>query len=443
MRAGRGPSARVGVFWIVDRGGGTAGALSVFSVAAEALNFAWRRFGVVLRVGWLPLTLMLVFNMASVFLWLSLAYATPISFADVAAAGASWGQVLALSQQAQAQGLAANSAAAWSIAVASLAVNLILLSSFMAPLTRYAGLGETPAPGFIRAPFGPDQIRFLLAGALASGVFLLTAYAPVTLATAAILGFMQSAMTTPFASFPDTDSLHTVDVIFGADRLGVRWLYGWQVWGAAAAFLGLFIVALVFGHVAPRREDKHAGIGALGRGLGAFLGVAAYFLAAAAAYNAVFGEAARRAGAFADGLAGAMFLAAGAAVMIFAGLRLYPYAGVAVCRRSMAIAGALKVTRRHNLFRLLAAMLLIGFLLFGAQILISVAFSLLTGVIATLFGAAETAARLGGGEGGWAARSAALAISASGVAANALWALFTYGVSAGLMGRLYRESERL
>ncbi len=424
----------------MDRG--SAGTLGIFSVTAEALNFAWRRFGVVLRVGWLPLTLMLVFNMASVFLWLSLAYGKPISFADVAAAGASWGQVIALSQQAQAQGIAANSAAAWTIAGASLAVNLVLLASFMAPLTRYAGLGEKPAPGFIRAPFGPDQIRFLLAGALASVVFFVTAYAPVTVATAAILGFIQSAMTTPFAAFPDADSLHTVDVILGADRFGVRWLYGWQVWGAAAAGIGLLVVALVFGHVAPRREDKVAGIGALGRGLGAFIAVAAYFLAAGAAYNALFGAAARGAGAFADGLAGAMFIAAGAAVMIFSGLRLYPYAGVAVCRRSMAIAGALKVTRRHNLFRLLAAFLLIGLLLFGAQILITIAFSLLTGVIGTLFGAAESAARLGGAEGGWAARSAALAISISGIAANALWALFTYGVSAGLMGRLYRESER-
>ncbi len=424
----------------MDRGGA---ALGVFSVAAEALNFGWRRFGVVLRVGWLPMTLLLVFNMASVFLWLSLAYGKPISFADVADAGASWGQVLMLSQQAQAQGLAGNSAAAWTLALGSLGVNLILLSSFMAPLIRYAGLGEKPAPGFIRAPFGPDQIRFLLAGALASVVFFITAYAPVTVATAAALGFVQSAMTTPFASFPDSESLHTVDVIFGADRFGVRWLYGWQVWGAAAAGIGLLIAALVFGHVAPRRDDKTAGVGALGRGLGALLAVGAYFLAAAAAYNALFGDIARKAGAFADGLAGAMFLAAGAALMIFAGLRLYPYAGVAVCRRSMAIAGALKVTRRHNLFRLLASMLLIGFLLFGAQILISIAFSLLTGVIATLFGAAETASRLGGGEGGWAARSAALAISASGVAANALWALFTYGVSAGLMGRLYRESEKL
>jgi hypothetical protein len=425
----------------MDRGGGT-GALGVFSVAAEALNFAWRRFGVVLRVGGLPLILMLVFNMASVFLWLSLAYQKPISFADVAAAGASWGQVIALAQQAQAQGLAANSGAAWALAAASLAVNLILLSSFMAPLIRYAGLGEKPAPGFIRAPFGPDQIRFLLAGALASVVFFITAYAPVTVATAAILGFMQSAMTTPFASFPDDSSLHTVDVVFGVDRFGVRWLYGWQVWGAAAAAIGLLIAALVFGHVAPRRDDKTAGVGALGRGLGSLLAVAAYFGAAGASYNALFGDIARKSGAFADGLAGAMFIAAGAALMIFAGLRLYPYAGVAVCRRSMAIAGALKVTRRHDIFRLLAAMLLIGFLLFGAQILISVAFSLLTGVIATLFGAAETASRLGGGEGGWAARSAALAISASGIAANALWALFTYGVMAGLMGRLYRESER-
>jgi hypothetical protein len=419
------------------------GALGVFSVAGEALNFGWRRFGTIFRVGWLPLSLMLVFNMASVFLWLSLAYGRIISFTDVVAAGASWPEVIALAQQAQGQGLAASSGAAWSLWGATLVVNLILLSSFMAPLTRYAGLGEKPAPGFIRAPFGPDQIRFVTAGVLSTAVFLAAAYAPIAVATLSVIQFMATGMTTPFATFPDADSLHTIDVIFGTDRFGVRWLYGWQVWGAGAAVIGLLLFALIFGHVAPRREDRRAGIGVIGRGLGAAAGVLAYFAAAVFSYNALFGGAAPAGTAFADGLAGVLFMAGALAILVFAGIRLYPYAGVAVCRRSMAIAGSLRVTRRHNVFRLLAAILLIGFLLFGAEILINIAFSLLAGVIGTLFIAAESAARLGGGEGGWAARSAALAIGASGIAANALWALFTYGVSAGLMGRLYRESERL
>jgi len=427
----------------MDKGGDRGGALNIFSVAGEALNFGWRRFGTILRVGWLPLTLMLVLNMASVFLWLTLAYGKHITFADVVAAGADWGQVVALSGQAQAQGLAANSGAAWTLWLASLGVNLILFASFMAPLTRYAGLGEKPAAGFIRAPFGPDQIRFIAAGALSTIVFFALAYAPVTVATMSVIQFMATAMTTPFASFPDPNSLHTVDVIFGADRFGVRWLYGWQVWGAAAAAAGLFLIAVLFGHVAPRREDRGAGIGLLGRALGVSAGVIAYFAVVAWVYNALFNKAAPSALALADGLSGVLFMAGALAVLVFAGLRLFPYAGVAVCRRSMAIAGSLKVTRRHNLFRLLAAFLLVGALLFGAQILITIAFSLLTGVIGALFGAAESAARLGGAEGGWAARSAALAIGASGIVANGLWALFTYGVSAGLMGRLYRESENL
>lgn len=426
----------------MDKGGDRGGALNIFSVAAEALNFGWRRFGTILRVGAMPLALMLILNMAAVFLWLTLAYGKHISFTDVVAAGASWGQVVALSTQAQAQGLAANSGAAWTLWLASLGVNLILFASFMAPLTRYAGLGEKPAPGFIRAPFGPDQIRFLAAGTLSTIVFVAVAYAPITVATLSIIQFMATAMTTPFASFPDPDSLHTVDVIFGADRFGVRWLYGWQVWGAAAALAGLFLVALLFGHVAPRREDRRAGIGLLGRALGVSAGVTAYLALVAWGYYSLFKKAAPSPLALADGLSGVLFMAGAAAVLLFAGLRLYPYAGVAVCRRSMAIAGSLRVTRRHNLFRLFAVFVLVGALLFGAQILINITFSLLIGVIGAVFGAAESAARLGGAEGGWAARSAALAIGASGIAANALWALFTYGVSAGLMGRLYRESEK-
>ncbi len=415
-------------------------ALNVFSIAGEALNFGWRRFETVLRVGWLPLSLILIFNMATVFLWLSLAYGNAITFTDVAASGARWADVIALAQQKAAAG--AGSDAALALQSGSLLVTAMLVASFMAPLVRYAGLGERPAPGLIRAPFGPDQIRFLAAGALSTIVFAAAVYAPVGLTTLAILEFMGTAMTTPYASFPDPDSLHTAQIVMGTERFGVRWIYGWQVWGvAAAAFAGLLYVA-IFAHIAPRGEDKKAGIGGLGRALGLGLAMAAFFAAAAWAYFAGVKFAPGEAMARADGLAGALFVVAAASFAAFIGLRLYPYAGVATCRRSMAIAGSLRVTRRYNLFRLLAVFAVLGAVLAGAQLLLGFLTGQVGAALVGVITAAQGAARLGGGDDGAALRAGLWLWAFGGVVANALWSLFTYGVTAGLMGRLYRESER-
>jgi len=399
--------------------------LNVFSVAGEALNFGFRRFETILRVGWLPVSLLLVFNMAAVFLWLSIAYGNPVSFADVTASGARWAEIIALAQQKANEGLAADNNLAFALAGATLLVNAALVASFMAPLIRYAGLGEKPAPGFIRAPVGPDQIRFLAAGALSTLVFAAVVYTPITFATLSILDFMGTAMTTPYASFPEPDSLHTVEVILGADRYGVRWLYGWQVWGAAAALLAAILFVAIFAHVAPRREDKRAGIGLLGRGLGVGAALAAFFALAGLAYSSTLGEAAVTATARADGLAGVLFVVAATALGVFIGLRLYPYAGVATCRRSMALAGSLRVTRRYNLLRLLAALMLTGVILFGAQVLLGFAAGQAGSALFGVMVAAQSAARIGGGDEGAAMKAALWLCASGGVAANALWALFT------------------
>lgn len=431
---------------------GRAQALSVFSIAAEALNFGWRRFETVLRVGWLPVSLMLVFNMATAFLWLSLAYGRTITFTDVAASGSTWGQVLMLAQQKMNEGLATQSSLAWGLWFGSLLVTAILVASFMAPLIRYAGLGEKPAPGVIRAPFGPDQIRFLAAGALATLVFAAIVYAPMTTATVSILDFINQAMSTPYASFPDRDSLHTVEIITGTDRFGVRWLYGWQVWGAGAALLGSVLLIALFAHLAPTAGDRKAGIGGLGRalgvalGLGVVFGLIAWFYLTSAEWSAAQfseGSVPAQPPIPADGLGLVLFAAAAALIATFVGLRVFPYAGVAVCRRSMALAGSLRVTRRYNLFRLGAAFLLLGVILFFAQLLIMFAATQVLSALAGLVEVAESGARLGGGEKGAALEMAKGLWAALVIGVNMVWTLFTYGVTAGLFGRLYRESERI
>ncbi len=428
-------------------------ALKPFSVVGEALQFSMRRFETVFRISALPISLLLIFNMAATFGYLSVANERIITFHDVAAAGANWGQVTRLGASAAQKGLAAASEPMLAIYGASLLINLILVSSLMAPLVRYAGLGERPAPGVLRLPFGGDQLRFMMAGILSTLVFGLVVYAPISFATFSVMGFITQAMTTPYAHFPNAGSLHTIEIIGGADVFGFRWLYHYQVWGASALMIAAVLIALLIMHFRPRRQDKQAGIGFVGRVLGVTTGVTMYLAIWLLAYIALMrlssGLLTAAGGApnviTANGLAITVFVAAIIAFAGFFSLQIFPYAGVATCRRSMAFHGALKVTRRFNLVRLALAFVLLGVLLFGAELLLvwiggGAAFA----VVGYLAAAVESVVRLLNGpeSGGWVFPFFGWLWAVIGVLFTLVWTAFTYGVTAGLWGRLYRESER-
>lgn len=428
-------------------------ALRPFSVVGGALQFSMRRFETIMRVSALPISLMLIFNMAATFGYLSIANKRVITFADVANAGATWAQAARLGGRAAQSGLQSGSTEVWTIYVSLLIINAILVSSFMAPLIRYAGLGEKPAPGVLRTPFGADQIRFILAGILSVLIFLLIVYAPISLAMVSIVGFVTQAMTTPFARFPDPDSLHTIDIVAGADAFGLRWIHHYEVWGAASAGIAAFLIALLILHLRPKREDRSAGIGLIGRTLGVTGAVIVFLTLCIFIYVNVVkllsklmtaaGGAPLYGALSPDTLGVALFISAALAIAGFFSLRLFPYAGVAVCRRSMAFSGAFNVTRRYDVLRLGLSFFLLGVILFGAQILLV---WLGGGAVFAVFGylamAVESYARLiGGGEGGeWVYPFFGWLWAMTGIAFTILWTAFTYGVSAGLWGRLYRES---
>lgn len=421
-------------------------ALRAFSVVGEALQFSSRRFETVMRVAALPIVLLLIFNMAATFGYLSVANDRLITFKDVAAAGVSWAQATRLAGNAATQGLMASSVPAWSIFAASLVVNLVLVSAIMAPLIRYAGLGEKPARGVLRIDFGPDQLRFIGASALSFLLSALVIYAPIGAATFIIIGLISTAVSTPYAHFPEADSLHTIDLVSGRDALSMRgglWLYDYGYWSAATLLIAaLLAIALIF-HLRPRGEGRTAGIGFPLRALGVVVGIAAFFLLAAllATRFAALGGAALPP----EALPVVLFAAAALAAAAFLNLRLYPYAGVAVCRKSMAFGGALRVTQRFDVFRLGLAFLLLGLVLFLMQILLVwLGGGSAYAVLGYLAAAVRSYVRLlAGGEGGdWVFPFFGWLWAVIGVVFTLLWTAFTYGVSAGLWGRLYRESAR-
>ncbi len=419
-------------------------AIKAFSVVGEALHFSSRRFETVLRVAALPLSLLLIFNMTAALGYLSVANGRLITFRDIAAAGASWAQVTKFSGAAATQGLMSASPPVWGIYIASLVVNLALIAAVMAPLIRYAGLGEKPPRGLVRAPLGPDQLRFIGASILSFLLSALVVYAPIGAATFIIIGIVATAVSTPYAHFPDAGSLHTIDVISGRDALSMRgglWLYDYGYWGAATMTITALLAIVLILHFRPRAEDRTRGLGILGRILGVVAGLALYFGFVAKLMLQIMTS--DNAPIPSEAFPLIMFAAASLAAAVFLSLRLYPYAGVAVCRKSMGFGGTFRVTRRFNVFRLGLAFLLLGLVLFMTQILLvwiggGAAFA----VLGYLAAAVESYVRLAsGGEGGdWVFPFFSWLWAVIGIVFTMLWTAFTYGVSAGLWGRLYRES---
>ena len=422
--------------------------LRIMPVVGEALNFGARRFETVARVTALPIGLSVIFNMAAVFAYLSIANNRLITFTDLSEAGVSYKMAKAMAGKAAYQGLAAGSHQIWIIYAVSVAINAILVAVFMAPLIRYAGLGERPAPGLIRAPFGMDQIRYLCAGAVTFVFSAVLIYAPIGVVTYWIIKAITKAIATPFAHFPNTESLHSIDVISGADglaRRGVSWIYEYGFWTAAGIATLAVLFAVLMAHFAPAGQERRPRLAFLGRAVSILAWGGLYLFAVYRLLPKLTAAAGAQPNTQITSMA--MFAAAALAVAVYVNLRLYPYIGVVICRRSMALAGTFRVTRRFNLLRLAAVMaLLTGILWLVQMALLFIAGGGALSVLQYLYAGVLTLVRFfdnAPNAGAWVGPLFQALWATIGMISAIVWAMFTYGVSAALLGRLYRESERL
>ncbi len=433
-------------------------ALGVFSVTGDALNFGGRRMETIMRVAWLPVALLLIVNMATVFAYLSAIAGRLITFADIATF-----------QRAQ-QLLIAHSDRGWTqapqamtlISVANLSAQAILIAAFMAPLIRYAGLGETPRRGVVRLAFGPDQMRFIISGAFSFMFLAFLILAPILLTSFFVMQYVVDALSQTLAHFPDPDSLHTVELTTSGESLAARgeaWIYTLALPATASAPFLLALWALAFLHFHPRNRPSAAGRANPALRAAATLAVLAAIVGAA---YWLFGDAGGQPGtATGTGASAAqqktgdangvspMAAAAllGVAALLLTGyfsLRLYAYPGVAVCRKSLALGGVLRVTRGWNIFRLFMILVLIaGFLLIVQFLINNYALTWIRQTLYALYAAADASSRLvnSGDQGAWVQPVFVWIWNGVKIAVNVFWTFFSYGVAAGLYGRLYRESQ--
>lgn len=447
--------------------------LRIFPVVGEALHFGGQRMETIARVAWLPLLLSMIATMAAVFAMLSVIAERLITFEDIP----TFVRAQQFAVQNAARGFQNNADAMWTITIASVVVQTLLTASFMAPLIRYAGLGEKPAPGLIRAPFGPDQLRFVISSIFGLLFVAVLVFGPVAAASYYTLKYIAAALSQTMATFPDPNSLHTIEIKTAADEIaaqGRNWIYDQAIPLSGALPVGLLFWGILFFHFAPKNRPKAPAVGRMVmRALTTFIVAAVAMFAAYSLFaefifnqfrsNTTFLSVLGALGGFVrldmDGLleslnflmtspAGRLifFGVASFFVMNYLSLRLFPYPGVAVCRKSLALGGTLGVSRGWNLIRLWAIVTIIGVFLFIVQVFVLNAFFLqylLPMVVNLLYQATSVSTKLvnSGEAAGWVLPTFVWIWNITKILVNVIWSFFSFGVAAGLYGRLYRESE--
>ncbi|MEQ1930446.1 MAG: hypothetical protein ABL957_07920 [Parvularculaceae bacterium] len=409
----------------------------IFSIVGFSLSFGLQRMETILRVAWLPVTLLLVLDMATVFSILSIATGRFISFADVATYGEAQQALVMLWSGAL---MNDRTLTLW-VVFGSIALQLVLISSFMAPLTRYAGLGERPAPGAMRLPFGPDQLRFILAYLFSFLILPALLLLPMAVTALYVINYISEVLSQYYAAFPNPDSLHTVEIIPATDYYagqGRLWVYslGLPVAAAAAPF-ALIAWGVLFAHFRPRGVREGGG-GVLVRAVGSLIagggavGLLWMFLldqvplelrAGIEHYVAIFAMA--------------------IVILLYGSIRALPYAGIAVCRRSLSFRGNGRVTRGWRLIWIFLALLLLCAFLAAVFFSLNFLFAQAWIALNVLFSATISATRLAnsGEEGQWVVPVFLWSWNIFKIVFQMFVTFFTYGVFAGLLGRLYRESE--
>ncbi|MEO1014144.1 MAG: hypothetical protein AAFX08_03045 [Pseudomonadota bacterium] len=427
--------------------------LNVFGVAGGGLGFAGRRMETIARVAFVPVALILMFDYATAFLVVSVPRGALLTSAELpagatlndvnqaAASIVNFGALVLLGLQEK--------PAMWGTEVAprvvglaagSALLTLAVAASFMAPLIRLAGLGERPAPGLLRAPFGASQARYVLAH-FVSLLPLAAVLAPSLVAVNFIGRAIDAAMSKGYALFPNPDSLHTIELVSPEAALTARgefWLvsYGYLAYLAAIGAFVLFLVAM--GHFGAGNRPNIGSPRPMQRAV--FLAGATLFIVAVFTVFSLGGLA----GEASQGQISFRAFAVGLIILVaYASLRFAPYPGVVACSGSMRPTGLFELSRGWNLFRLAGVFFVVWLVIIGVQIFVEgLILPSLSAGLNSLLTASDSLSRIsnGGERPEWVTPVFVWAWAGVLIVYKFVWLFFTYGVSAGVLGRLYRES---
>jgi len=238
--------------------------------------------------------------------------------------------------------------------------------------------------------------------------------------------------------------LHTIELATGAEVLAARsemWFYslGLPVIAAAPFFIGLWAF-LVF-HFQPKNRAPGSGAPNIFLRAAVVLATLLVLLAGVpAAFTLMSGAAVNAETQLFLGLYGLSIMIIG-----YVNLRMTPYNAIAVCRGSLAPAGLLNVTRGWNIARLGLILFFLALIIALIEFLISaIATPAVLSTIGTILVTLGSYTKLTNGseDPSWVLPLWAWFVGILNVVVTLFWTFFSYGVTAGLYGRLFRESER-
>ncbi|MEL6378399.1 MAG: hypothetical protein AAFR69_00485 [Pseudomonadota bacterium] len=426
-----------------------------WSVAGEALHFGARRMETIMRVGWLPVLFILVIQMASVFLTLSLATDRAVSIATTGGFAAAKA-ALPIYQTVL---LVTKPLTFLALTLSTQGLTLLMIAVFVVPLTRDAATGERPDPGVMRFACGPQQVRYVT-GSLAAGLVpVLLVLLPVLIGFQTMIGLLAERLQSDgWVLFPSEQSLHTVRPAQTIDVLaGPASLY----WGGVAMPLWLFalpVLAVLALLLHRHFQPAHRAVRALGgdedcararpwrrllvimASMTAFFGLTygsmidAYSLPGGldTAVPSITIPAQIRSVGF---ILYTVFI-----LLLYVSVRLFPYPGFVVIDRSMALGPTLAATRGWNLFRVLGLMAIIVMVLGLVQMVTAIMVSgFVPMVVTSVYGVLATTTRLlnSGVTADWVVPVLRWTWTLTRLAVSVFMTFFLYGVLAGIYGRLY------
>ena len=196
--------------------------INFYRSVTDAWGFAVHRFSLISRLAWFPVLLIILMSLLLPYVLLTVLNGRLITIADVAlaeAAGAIAKNQALLWQQHFATMLTLN--------VVSYVFSTLMYASFLVPLIRYTARGIEPSHRSVVLHIGPRHFKFLGATLLTVGSIFLLLWMPVVISTVFIDSYVAEAMNTQYAVFPDSDSLHSVEIVSGLENpLGFAVLKG-------------------------------------------------------------------------------------------------------------------------------------------------------------------------------------------------------------------------
>lgn len=427
---------------VVKAMGGVSMKLGIFATTGAALHFGVSRLETIARIAWLPITLLLIFEMAFAFGAYSIVNNTVLTFSDVPR-GLAFERVYAGAIGIVQAGVVNGDWSIIALAAVAILLHLILVASFLVPLIRLAGLGEVPRPGVVRLPFGPNQLRLIIALTFSLAAVVLIAIVPASMAAGFITGAIDDALGRTYANFPNENSLHTIDLLSAKDALTLRgdfWVFDFGLMSALVAGVAAVLFIILMQHFRQANRPAATRANPILRALFILatfvvvIGGPAFFQM----LSVSSGEFVPR--TFADNVYGGLFLL----FVLYMSVRFLAYPGIAVCRNSLSMSGVLSVSRGWNLFRMGGIFILLALLLTLVQWLIdSFAFPLIATTVMTLFTASESVSLIfnDGEAAAWIFPLFSWIWTGIKIVYKFVWLFFTYGVWAGFLGQLYRLSD--